>query len=871
MQISGQWQTYVAGPFTLDTVASAGGNVFGDNHEKFDPSRGFIFFSYSGSTTATNPILAIDSVSLQPVLQVRDPANYSWDYQPLAGNTFIPRTCRAYPTATSTTCDYTDDTGKIFSGWKGYCLETDPNDPSTCLDWFPVDILNGESNTFGQVSTAGYSQQSPLFICAKTAGVTTTNVATDPPFGVGRTACGDDPAHTSPLYSQHNLGNRVVMMSSLALGTGEADYDIHDPCASVGALYHTNIDNQNPNDKWPGFSMACDSADSVGCTRDNTIMGNALTATEQNLRKWQIDHIAIIAREVSHKDWWPYDGETNVVNANGDNTITNKSIFGPETTSDGDVYMILTPQAETDYGNGLKQWRARWSNGNSMDFTIVWNTNGSIERMYGAASDNNSGGAFGAAVVFYLKDYCTDVVKVVGSDGTNASWAERLGSTTYITPNTLYSSRQDAKPYASIVTPSVSFDDPTGWDGSTSAGVAPMYVSTYSSDARSGAGYGCASHCANNTSKVCSTDTDCGGGANSCQPSNCTQRYCTAPAACEIKAGVTNCSSQNTCANQAEIDDCTSKGGVCSGGGGTLSQKFCIAGVTNAGLTCSSDADCDATKKNSCDYATKGGQLGANVSDALVTSRLQLLFANAYGEWKWSYATGANGPGAYLDCSTGICASTISNAIGNDYKLMPQCGTTDRSQTDAVTNDRKVNIVTPDQMRLGYCGNPPSLSNIMVGSSTNASTANVYIHDGEQIQLRFNTNVDSQQLPLLRLAIDWTGSLKALPQELSWGFAPKSDPKDPFVFGHTYRVNSSNATQCFTATDHTGAPPDISSNPIVQGHAFCIAQPAIQIQDNWQWCNGGRCMNFPITRESNPVNWQNFWTKYYPGWIVIVQ
>jgi hypothetical protein len=108
----------------------------------------------------------IDNVNMKSVLQVAEGRNY------------VARSCRMYPTDNAPACDYYDnEKKKDYQGWKGYCIETDPgylprefsNQPM-CLNWWPVDIIQGESNIFSGDEVVGYKGRKPLYYCIESAG-----------------------------------------------------------------------------------------------------------------------------------------------------------------------------------------------------------------------------------------------------------------------------------------------------------------------------------------------------------------------------------------------------------------------------------------------------------------------------------------------------------------------------------------------------------------------------------------------------------------------------------------------------------------------------------------------------------------------------
>lgn len=98
-----------------------------------------------------NGNLYVDNIKIKPVLA----ANSDWN---------VAQTCRLYPEDNSLSCDYYDDTGARYKGWKGYCLEYDryPGNENTCLLWYPVDRVKGDGEEDG---IAGYSSRYPLYYC----------------------------------------------------------------------------------------------------------------------------------------------------------------------------------------------------------------------------------------------------------------------------------------------------------------------------------------------------------------------------------------------------------------------------------------------------------------------------------------------------------------------------------------------------------------------------------------------------------------------------------------------------------------------------------------------------------------------------------
>jgi hypothetical protein len=110
-----------------------------------------VFLSNDGTT------FEIDDVSLLPVLEV----NKNLDT--------VGRSCRAYANDSDKECVYTEANGLVHKGWKGYCLETDPENSSQCITWWPQDIIAGEGSLYTK-ERGGYSGRSDVYMCLVAKG-----------------------------------------------------------------------------------------------------------------------------------------------------------------------------------------------------------------------------------------------------------------------------------------------------------------------------------------------------------------------------------------------------------------------------------------------------------------------------------------------------------------------------------------------------------------------------------------------------------------------------------------------------------------------------------------------------------------------------
>lgn len=108
----------------------------------------------------------IDDVQIRPILEVRSTDSDS------TGEIVrrIPPSCRLFPRSNSQACQYTDENGVKFRGWFGYCLEEWPAGSGNCISWWPVDLIKGELNIFGDEQIAGYQGRTPLYYCFESRG-----------------------------------------------------------------------------------------------------------------------------------------------------------------------------------------------------------------------------------------------------------------------------------------------------------------------------------------------------------------------------------------------------------------------------------------------------------------------------------------------------------------------------------------------------------------------------------------------------------------------------------------------------------------------------------------------------------------------------
>lgn len=97
-------------------------------------------------------IALFDDISLKPVLKVSNSSDLTKKY--------VSRSCRIYPADDALSCRYLEG-DNLFYGSYGYCLLVDPANSKQCLQWWPVDQLEGE--VLNEVG--GYNDRAPLDYC----------------------------------------------------------------------------------------------------------------------------------------------------------------------------------------------------------------------------------------------------------------------------------------------------------------------------------------------------------------------------------------------------------------------------------------------------------------------------------------------------------------------------------------------------------------------------------------------------------------------------------------------------------------------------------------------------------------------------------
>lgn len=103
----------------------------------------------------------LDTLEVKPMLKVNNTNK-------------LARSCRIFPAQDAKSCAYWDD-NNYYYGQYGYCLLRDPLNRQQCLQWLPIDSLQGEITS----EISGYFGRAPLYYCVEkdTVEIKINNIA----------------------------------------------------------------------------------------------------------------------------------------------------------------------------------------------------------------------------------------------------------------------------------------------------------------------------------------------------------------------------------------------------------------------------------------------------------------------------------------------------------------------------------------------------------------------------------------------------------------------------------------------------------------------------------------------------------------------
>ncbi|MEA2089058.1 MAG: hypothetical protein U9O55_04465 [Patescibacteria group bacterium] len=248
-------------------------------------------------------------------------------------------------------------------------------------------------------------------------------------------------------------------------------------------------------------------------------------------------------------------------------------------------------------------------------------------------------------------------------------------------------------------------------------------------------------------------------------------------------------------------------------------------------------------------YQPRAGQLHN-------TDSIKRLFAQSYGIWEWNGDSYESVEGFDWTPPENICfGNPPQRPIYNS--ITKTCGWGD-CLAGCGNN--------PTGATCDWCGVPPEITNINLNGMTGGDYK---IGNSKTINLRFNTIIDSNQLPLAMYAVDWGDGTDDKPNLiLSSGIgASKPNPENQHSFYHLYGYwdmlsndSGSSSIGCGMANENI----DIDDDGIIDlacdnFSSCCATKVKIKVKDNWGWCNSG-------TTRNDCESWEE-----YNGYIIVNQ
>jgi hypothetical protein len=156
----------------------------------------------------------------------------------------------------------------------------------------------------------------------------------------------------------------------------------------------------------------------------------------------------------------------------------------------------------------------------------------------------------------------------------------------------------------------------------------------------------------------------------------------------------------------------------------------------------------------------------------------------------------------------------------------------DISATDFTTENPRPEY--PDD----WCSIIPLVGNIKVNGLMSTTIDN---STNQFVNLTFNSRVNSEQMPMVMMGVDWGDGLKTIVSGVEMRDRPnESEPHSLYHLYSYWEVKSraktgltSNAS-CYNK--NTGPSPETNSN-------YCLVSPRVIVKDNWGWCNNGSAID----------------------------
>ena len=151
-----------------------------------------------------------------------------------------------------------------------------------------------------------------------------------------------------------------------------------------------------------------------------------------------------------------------------------------------------------------------------------------------------------------------------------------------------------------------------------------------------------------------------------------------------------------------------------------------------------------------------------------------------------------------------------------------------------------------------YCGIAPKLKNLKINS---IGVGDITVNKTGTVNFTFNSEVDSQQVPLTMFSVDWGDNERTFISGIE--IRDKQNIDEPHSLYHLYdywdlrkkKINNvagspDDVVYCGTASALALNKAGVSlGKNCPAGAGCCIVRPSAKIRDNWGWCNLGATRN----------------------------
>ena len=788
-------------------------------------------YSDAGGTAGSEGNFYFDDVKIRPALNSKD-------------NWYTTQSCRLYSKTDSLSCDYYEDSGDRQKGWYGYCLEYDraPGNPNACILWYPVDKVWGDGIEEG----AGYQGKLPVYYCTKFKGGTLVESRKK--------------VSVSGSCNCRGYGADSEYKLTVCEGSG---------CSSGAPHGYSIIDMGNESH----------------CGHD--CPGGGLQNSQYGLEPLSTDYIT----SAYGYDWYKYDGDLQkFVGSNGgnwDESTAGVKLWVPETGEllDPKIACEQIVQVVNSVGQN-KAWLSRVYKGSDYNTPIskkLYNTvNNPFGSMFPPYPSNNPYEWDGIPNTEENKDKMIQPIYIKGSganagspfscEGSGCSNFGLCSNSKALCYKGLFSPPDAKYPYKDLLCDETEECLPLPNPPYNSYEIQRIFAQSYGTwnwGASSETKY----FCENDNTKSCSIlHNQCPGGScnvtkqiNVCSTNNvncalsgsgqCIQAYST-----EYKCG--GDAKGNKCCNPSQ----SSQKGVTDCGGLSCAINpdgyYRCGGLDGGAVCCPNGQPCSVCQDKTIVQNTGCGDSGLECSLATVTrdyyswggvDDISKRCCNPNG------TEGTCGPKDILVCSDNSTNRGVSCTYYRDECTNSKC----ISQTTLTGSIRYVapevssnwgppstpcSYTTRPVDSSDYCAIIPVVSNVKI----NNSGADINLTKNGFVNLTFNSQADSNQLPLVMYAVDWGDDEKTTVTGVEMRDRPDPAPGDLNNDGNPHSLYHLYNYWDLKAKANRGIASINCSTP-----GECKVKPKIQVKDNWGWCSGGRSIN-------DCGHWQPF-----GAWIVV--